>query len=83
MRNFKTVTYILATLFLGLIIGGAIADNRAAWISGLVLLIIDIIVGISIQYHIEQHNTKSSASSHSKTTNTVLANTPQLKSFLP
>lgn len=50
MKTAKTITHILAPLFVGLIIGGAIAKNTAAWVSGLVLLIVDIIVGIILQY---------------------------------
>ena len=37
-----------------MIIGGAIAHNTAAWVSGLVLLIIDIFVGIILQYRVDK-----------------------------
>lgn len=50
MQKIKAATYVLAMLFLGLLIGGAIAGNKAAWICGLVFLILDVICGIAIQY---------------------------------
>lgn len=54
MKTIKTITQLLVPIFLGLIIGGAVSDNSAVWICGLVFLIIDIIVGISIQYSLER-----------------------------
>ena len=48
MQKIKAATYVLAMLFLGLLIGGAIAGNKAAWICGLVFLILDVICGITI-----------------------------------
>lgn len=57
MRNFlrkvKTITHILVPIFIGLIIGGIIADNTAAWVSGIILLAVDIIIGIALQYRLE------------------------------
>lgn len=44
MNKIKTITAILFQFFLGLIIGGAVAGNKAAWISGLVLLILDLVI---------------------------------------
>lgn len=54
MKTIKTITQLMIPIFLGLIIGGAVAGNSAVWICGLVFLIIDIIVGISIQYSLER-----------------------------
>lgn len=54
MKIAKTITHILFPIFIGLIIGGAIKDNSAAWISGIVLIIIDIIVGIVLQYFLQE-----------------------------
>lgn len=54
MKTAKTITHVLFPLFIGLIIGGAITSNTAAWLSGLVLLIIDILIGITLQYYIEK-----------------------------
>lgn len=54
MKTAKTITHILFPVFIGLIIGGAIFNNTAAWVSGLVLLIVDIIVGIAIQYFMQK-----------------------------
>lgn len=56
MKTTRTITCLLVPIFLGLTIGGAIANNTAAWICGLILLILDIIVGISIQYLIERNS---------------------------
>lgn len=50
MQKIKTATHVLAMVFLGLLVGGAIAGNKAAWICGLVFLILDVICGIAIQY---------------------------------
>ena len=56
MQKAKLITHILFPVFIGLIIGGIIASNNAAWICGIIFLILDIIVGISLQYY----NTKKS-----------------------
>lgn len=50
MQKIKTATHVLAMVFLGLLVGGAIAGNKAAWICGLIFLILDVICGIAIQY---------------------------------
>lgn len=55
MKVAKTITHLLVMLFIGLIIGGAIVHNTIAWVSGLVLLIIDIIIGCILQYFLD-HN---------------------------
>lgn len=44
MSKIKTFMFFLIPFFLGLIIGGAVAGNKAAWISGLVLLILDLVI---------------------------------------
>ena len=54
MKTLKTITYILATVFIGLIIGGVIFKNTAAWVSGIVLLAIDIVIGIALQYYLNR-----------------------------
>ena len=51
MRTLLKMTYILPMLFIGLIIGGAVAGDKPAWVSGLVLLLLDIVVGIALQYY--------------------------------
>ena len=53
MRNLITLTHILSLLFLGLIVGGIIAGNSAAWGWGIALLVIDVIAGIVLQYYEE------------------------------
>ncbi|MDE7439562.1 MAG: hypothetical protein K2N23_03545 [Clostridia bacterium] len=67
MKTAKTITHILFPVFIGLIIGGAIFKNTSAWVSGIVLLIIDIIVGVILQYFIQkplnEFNYKSNNSS--------------------
>ncbi len=51
MRTLLKMTYILPMLFIGLIIGGAVAGDKPVWVSGLVLLLLDIVVGIALQYY--------------------------------
>ena len=53
MKGWITVTHILSTVFFGMFIGGLFVGN-GMWAVGLVLLIIDIIVGISLQHAYEQ-----------------------------
>lgn len=47
------ITHILLPLFLGLIVGGLIGGSPAIWITGIALLVLDIIVGVALQYLIE------------------------------
>ncbi len=54
MKGAKTVTHLLFPLFTGMIIGGALSENRAMWVCGGVLLLLNIIVGVSLQYKIER-----------------------------
>lgn len=53
MQKIRTATYIIAMFFLGMILGGAIANVTAIWVVGLVLLVMDIITGIAIQYKMD------------------------------
>ena len=53
MRNLITLTHILLPVFLGLIIGGIIAGNSIGWGLGTALFVLDIIVGVALQYHEE------------------------------
>ena len=53
-KRVKTITHIFIPLFIGLIIGGAVAGNKSAWIIGLILLVVDILVGISLQYLLDR-----------------------------
>ena len=48
----RTITLLLFPVSIGLIIGGAVAGNPM-WIVGLILLIVDSVVGITIQYRID------------------------------
>ncbi len=59
MKTAKTITHILLPLFIGLIIGGAVSGNTAAWVSGLVLVILDAIIGITLQYYLNRQETKT------------------------
>ena len=54
MKNLITITHLLFMVFIGLIIGGLIFNN-SIWKVGLVLLIIDIVIGIALQYSFEKH----------------------------
>ena len=50
MRGVIKATQILPMFWLGLIIVGAVGRTTAMWVSGLVLLIIDVAVGLILQY---------------------------------
>ncbi len=49
MKTALKITYALPMLFIGIIIIGAFADRKDIWVIGLVLLVLDIIIGICIQ----------------------------------
>ena len=59
MKKAITVTHILFPIFIGLIIGGIIADNPI-WVLGLIYLIADVIAGIVLQHLLEKRYYKSS-----------------------
>ena len=59
MKNALTVTYLIAPLSIGLIIGGLIAGTNA-WIWGLVILVLDIIVGSILKYNEQPATMKNS-----------------------
>lgn len=61
MRTLLKITYVLPCFFIGLIIGGAAVGNSAAWISGLVLLAADIVLGIFLQRAQERKGSRGSA----------------------
>lgn len=48
------ITYVLPCFFIGMIIGGAAVGNSTAWISGLVLLVADIVLGCILQFLAEK-----------------------------
>ena len=50
MRVLLTLTHILTMVFIGLIIGGIIAGERATWVAGIILLVADIVLGLILQY---------------------------------
>lgn len=50
MKGLVTVTHILFPVFIGLTIGGFIFGEPAVWGLGIVLIILDIVVGIILQY---------------------------------
>lgn len=49
MRRFITLTHILFPLFVGFIIGGAISGNSGFLTFGIILLVMDVIIGITLQ----------------------------------
>ena len=61
MQKVRTATYIIAMVCLGMIIGGAIEKVTAIWVVGLVLLILDIIIGIAIQYKMDNESKSEEA----------------------
>ena len=50
MKKLITITHWLFSICIGIILIGAISGTRVAWIVGLILLILDIIIGIALQY---------------------------------
>ena len=54
MRTLLKITYVLPCFFIGLIIGGAAVGKSAAWISGLILLAADIVLGCILQFIAEK-----------------------------
>lgn len=54
MNGAKTLTHLLFPLFIGFIIGGAISGSTTLWVLGIILLVIDVIVGIALQHAIDQ-----------------------------
>lgn len=54
MNGAKTLTHLLFPLFIGFIIGGAISGTTVLWVLGIILLVLDVIVGIALQRAIEQ-----------------------------
>lgn len=79
MEKIKSATYFCAMLFFGLIIGGAIKGNTSAWVSGLVLLIVDIGIGISIQYFINKSHQKTTWSELSENEKKLFQQEPSKK----
>lgn len=54
MKGLKTLTQILFLLFLGMIVGAIITGNNTLLIWSIVLLVIDVIAGIALQYMIDK-----------------------------
>lgn len=68
------VTHILPALLIGLIIGGAISGNSSLLIWSIVLLIADIIIGISLQNAIDNQNAKAKRTNWSDEHAEILCN---------
>ena len=49
-KKILKITYALPMLFIGMIIGGAVGGSKPLWVSALVLLIADILIGLFLQY---------------------------------
>jgi len=59
MKNAIKTTQLLAVFFVGVIIGGVIFGDTATWIAGLILLGIDIVVGLILQYKSDSKKTQA------------------------
>ena len=59
MRELKTLTHILLTVFIGIFIAGVICDNRTACVWGVVLTVIDVIAGMWLQLWIDEKEEKT------------------------
>ena len=49
MRGLLKLTQILPALLLGIILIGAITGQREVWVTALIILVIDAVVGITLQ----------------------------------
>ena len=56
MNGAKTLTQILFPLLIGLIIGSAVSGNSSLLIWGIVLLVLDIIIGVALQHAIDKES---------------------------
>lgn len=56
MNGAKTLTQILFPLLIGLIIGGAVSGTSSLLIWGIVLLVLDIIIGVALQHAIDKES---------------------------
>lgn len=54
MRRLVTLTHLLFPLFIGMIIGSVISGNTTMLIWGLILLVLDIFIGISMQHAVDK-----------------------------
>lgn len=59
MKTAKTITHILFALFIGLIFGGLISGNTIAWVSGLILGILDMLIGTALQYCLDRQDSSA------------------------
>lgn len=58
MNVAKLITHILFPVFIGLIIGSAISGNSTLLVWGIVLLVLDIIIGVVLQHAIDKESYK-------------------------
>ena len=56
----KKATYFVAMFCLGMILGGAISQITSLWVIGLVLLVLDVIIGIILQKKIDDNSSSQS-----------------------
>ena len=56
MNGAKTITHILFPIFIGMIIGCAVSGNSTLLVWGIVLLILDIIIGVALQHAIDKES---------------------------
>lgn len=58
MNIAKLITHILFPVFIGLIISSAVIGNSTLLVWGIVLLVLDIIIGVALQYAIDKKTCK-------------------------
>lgn len=58
MNVAKLITHILFPVFMGLIIGSAVSGNSTLLVWGIVLLVLDIILGVALQHAIDKESYK-------------------------
>ena len=50
MKGLITLTHLLFTVFIGVIIGGIIIGSQTTWVTGIILLVVDMLLGMILQY---------------------------------
>ena len=57
VENLKKFTHIMFSVLLGALFGGIITERKSVWVTCLILLILDVIVGITLQYLLDNPKT--------------------------
>jgi uncharacterized membrane protein YcaP (DUF421 family) len=50
MRTLISITQMLTMVFIGFIVGGLIIGSRSTWVTGIILLVCNVLLGMILQY---------------------------------